>query len=184
MFTEKEIFKRDAARADCKCNAPAMGALGFSLVEVLIALTILSIGILGIMGLIGTSINSGAFAQNASQASNVAQDRIEALQSVAFASVHLSDAVTARTDLRRTCGAATGPANRPVYSCVPTNSITVGTVNPKTYTWTYTVTFIDLDGSTVADESDRLKKLDVTVTYWNSLSRSNKTLTLSSMITN
>jgi len=166
---------------NCAPLSLCSGVRGFSLVEVLVAMTILSIGILGITGLAGTSVKSGAFAQNMTQATNLAQDRIEALQSVLFITLHVTDTVTARTDLQRTCTGPVGPVNRPVYTCTPLNSVVMG---GKTFTWTYIVTFIDLDGNgTASESSDALKRLDVVVTWRDALNQTTNTTTMTAMLT-
>jgi type IV pilus modification protein PilV len=56
------------------------GKEGFSLVEVLIGLIILAIGILAIAGLQITSIVGTSFSNNLTQASVLAQDRLEFLK--------------------------------------------------------------------------------------------------------
>lgn len=53
---------------------------GFSLIEVLIGLVILAIGILAIAGMQITSIVGTSFSNNLSQASVIAQDRLEFLK--------------------------------------------------------------------------------------------------------
>ncbi len=174
MSAEKKIFdeRQDAGYKRCP--------RGFSLVEVLVAMTILSIGILGITSLAGTSVNTGAFAQNMTQATNIAQDRIEALQSIPYRNLQTTDTATARTDLRRSCVGPAGPVSRPVYACTPTNVIVMGA---KSFTWTYTVTFIDLNNDGTANEmSDGIKRLDVAVTWGDMLSRTNKTTTITTVV--
>ena len=57
---------------------------GFTLIEVLVAISILTIGILGIAGLMGTAVKSSSFSQTMTQATNPAEDRIEALQEDRF----------------------------------------------------------------------------------------------------
>ena len=53
-----------------------MGKRGFTLIEVLIAMTILSIGILGVAGLAGTVIRSSGYSQALTQATNIAQEKL------------------------------------------------------------------------------------------------------------
>ena len=57
---------------------------GFSLIEVLIALTILAIGLLAIASLQVTSVRGNFFSNNLMQATYVAQDRLEYLKSLRF----------------------------------------------------------------------------------------------------
>lgn len=137
------------------------GSRGFTLIEVLIALTILSIGILGIAGLAGTVVKSSGYSKSVTQATNIAQDKIESLLSVDFDNLQSTDTTTARTDLRRTCVQTDATLARPVYTCTPSSTIMK---DGRTYTWSYTVTLIDLDGSGNAS-ADGLKMLDVTVSW-------------------
>ena len=60
---------------------------GFSLIEVLIALTFLAIGLLAIASLQVTSVRGNFFSNNLMQATYVAQDRIENLKNMAFTSL-------------------------------------------------------------------------------------------------
>jgi type IV pilus assembly protein PilV len=55
-------------------------AKGFTLIEVLIGLIILAIGILAIAGMQLTSITGTSFSKNLTQASVIAQDRLEFLK--------------------------------------------------------------------------------------------------------
>jgi type IV pilus assembly protein PilV len=55
---------------------------GFTLIEVLIGLIILAIGILAVAGMQITSIIGTSFSNNLSQASVIAQDRLEFLKSL------------------------------------------------------------------------------------------------------
>jgi type IV pilus assembly protein PilV len=56
-----------------------MNKKGFTLLEVLIGLVILSIGLLAIAGMQVTSVRGNYFSNNLTQASYVAQDRLEIL---------------------------------------------------------------------------------------------------------
>jgi prepilin-type N-terminal cleavage/methylation domain-containing protein len=60
-------------------NSP-LGEKGFTLIEVLIGLIILAIGLLAIAGMQITSIRGTSFSNNLSQASVLAQNRLEFLK--------------------------------------------------------------------------------------------------------
>lgn len=60
---------------------------GFTLIEVLMALLILSIGLLGIAGMQIASINGNADSRDFTEASVAAQDQIEALMGTPFADI-------------------------------------------------------------------------------------------------
>jgi type IV pilus modification protein PilV len=55
---------------------------GFTLIEVLVGLIILSIGLLGIAGMQITSVKGNYFSNNLTQATYVAQDRLEYLKNL------------------------------------------------------------------------------------------------------
>jgi prepilin-type N-terminal cleavage/methylation domain-containing protein len=134
---------------------------GFTLVEVLIAMSILAIGILGITGLAGNAIRSSGYSQAITQANNLES----------------SDSTTSRTDLRRTCTQTVTTISRPVYSCTPT-TIAI-TLNNQDFNWSYTVTHIDLDGNgTAAPGIDGLKRLDVTISWVDTLWQSTRSITV------
>jgi type IV pilus modification protein PilV len=62
----------------------ALGKKGFTLVEVLIGLIILAIGVLAIAGMQITSIVGTSFSNNLTQASVLAQDRLEFFKSLSL----------------------------------------------------------------------------------------------------
>ena len=62
---------------------------GFSLIEVLIGLIILAIGILAVAGMQITSIVGTSFSNNLTQASVIAQDRLESLKGLPLTDVRL-----------------------------------------------------------------------------------------------
>jgi len=62
---------------------------GFSLIEVLIGLIILAIGILAVAGMQITSIVGTSFSNNLTQASVIAQDRLEFLKGLPLTDVKL-----------------------------------------------------------------------------------------------
>jgi len=63
---------------------------GFSLIEVLIGLTILAIGLLAIAGMQITSIKGNYFSNNATQATIFAQDKLEDLKKLHYEHTDLS----------------------------------------------------------------------------------------------
>lgn len=155
---------------------------GFTLLEILISLTILAVGILGIAGLAGTAIKSSGYSQAVTQATNISQKMIESLQSVDFDNLQASDNLTSRTELRRTCVQTDMSLSRPVYTCTPT--LTVSNEG-KIYTWTYTVTYIDLDNNGTANpNADGLKRIDVTVSWSDPLWHTTKSLSVATLRTN
>lgn len=153
---------------------------GFTLLEVLIAMTILSVGILGIAGLAGTAVKTSSYSQAMTQANNLAQKKLEALLSVDFVNLEVDDSTTPITELRRDCAQTDVTASRPVYSCTPTNAAT--TIGNRPFTWSYTVTYIDVSGNNIANPGqDGLKRIDVTVYWTDSLWKTTKSVSVTTM---
>ncbi|MBI5886030.1 MAG: prepilin-type N-terminal cleavage/methylation domain-containing protein [Deltaproteobacteria bacterium] len=153
---------------------------GFTLIEILVAMTILSIGLLGIAALTGTAYKSASYARALTQATNVAQNRVEALLGIPYANLEAS--LAERPDLARACAGPAGGAARPVYDCIPTSQLTIGVApDTKTYTWSYTVTLIDLNADGTANATDGLKRIDVTVNWADPLSNSTNTVVVTTM---
>lgn len=140
---------------------------GFTMIEVLLAMTILAVGMLGIATLAGTAIKSSSYSRAITQANNFAQDRLETLQSIDYNNLESTDTTTSRTDLRRNCSLTDANASRPVYTCTPVTA--TRTLDGRDFTWSYTVTLIDLDGNGDATQHDGLKRLDVTVSWTDQL---------------
>jgi type II secretion system protein I len=65
----------------------SMRSRGFSLVEVLVALCILSIALLALAGLMVTTTRNNSFGSNMTEAATFAQDRIEELKVSSWGSV-------------------------------------------------------------------------------------------------
>ncbi len=152
---------------------------GFTILEVLIAVAMLSVGILAVSSLMGTSIKSSSYSQALTQANNYAQERLETLMSVTYNNLQMSDLATTRTDLRRSCTQTDATASRPVYTCTPSEPKTIGNRN---YTWAYQVVYIDLDGDGTASPGiDGLKRVDVTVTWVDQLWNAPKSITVTGL---
>ena len=60
---------------------------GFTLVEVLVAILILSIGLLAMVGMIGVAIQASAFSSKMSLATRSAQEKLEEIKSTPYANV-------------------------------------------------------------------------------------------------
>ncbi|MBM4307134.1 MAG: type IV pilus modification protein PilV [Deltaproteobacteria bacterium] len=67
-----------------------MNKKGFTLIEVLVGLVILAIGLLAIAGMQLTSVKGNSFSSNLTQASVLAQDRLELLRNLAWAHADLT----------------------------------------------------------------------------------------------
>lgn len=61
-----------------------MNNRGFSLIELLVAVTILAIGLLALAGLQITAIQGNSFGNTISQATALAEDRIEEIRNMAY----------------------------------------------------------------------------------------------------
>ena len=71
-----------------------MNKKGFTLIEVLIGLTILAVGLLVIAGMQMTSIKGGSFSHHVSQATILAQDKIEELKNLPYSMLTSQDYAT------------------------------------------------------------------------------------------
>ena len=60
---------------------------GFTLIEVMIAIFILTVGLLGAAGMAATVINGNAFSKEITTAATLAQDKMEELKNTDYASV-------------------------------------------------------------------------------------------------
>ena len=60
---------------------------GFSLIELLIAVTVLAVGLLAVAGLQGTAIQGNSHGNTISQATTIAQDRIEEIRDMDYAAI-------------------------------------------------------------------------------------------------
>lgn len=67
-----------------------MDKKGFTLIEVLVGLVILAFGLLAIAGMQMTSVRGNFFSSNMTQASILAQDRLEVLRNLAWDDAGLS----------------------------------------------------------------------------------------------
>ena len=74
----KSIFCRAIALPRCRTND------GFTLVEMLVATTVLAIGLLGVIGMQLYAINGNSYSWNLSLAENIAQQRIEYMKNVSY----------------------------------------------------------------------------------------------------
>lgn len=153
---------------------------GFSLIEVLVAMTILSIGILGIAGLAGTAVKNSGYSQAMTQANNLAQKKLEALLGIDYQNLEADDPTNPSVELQRDCSQTDATASRPVYSCTMASPST--TIGNRPFQWSYTVTYIDVDGNGVANPNqDGLKRIDVTVTWSDALWKTTKSVTVVTM---
>ena len=67
-----------------------MNKKGFTLIEVLVGLILLAIGLLAIAGMQITSVRGNFFSSNITQASILAQDRLETLRNLPYADAGLT----------------------------------------------------------------------------------------------
>lgn len=74
-----------------------LGNKGFSLLELLIAITILAFGLLAIAGLQTTAIRGNMHGSTISQATALAEDRIEAIRNADYADITVANFPTNET---------------------------------------------------------------------------------------
>ncbi len=132
----------------------ARGRGGFTLIEVLIALTILAIGLLGVALMQVTSISGNTFSREMSVATELGQDMLEQLRTLQYTSSTTDNALLGgnhpdNTDVADGLAVGVGNAN-----IIDERGLTVG---PLIYTRTWTVT----DNTPAAN----MKAIDVTVSW-------------------
>ena len=101
---------------------------GFTLIEVLIGLIILAIGVLAVAGMQITSIVGTSFSNNITQASVIAQDRLEFLKGLPLTDVRL-DTNNYPNDIKVGIFTGSYQANR--------------NANPNYVTITYTISWLE-----------------------------------------
>jgi type IV pilus assembly protein PilV len=67
------------------------GDRGFTLIEILVAVSILSVGVLGMAALQGTSIRQNAFSMRTTEATALIESKIEEYRNIAYASIPVGD---------------------------------------------------------------------------------------------
>jgi type IV pilus assembly protein PilV len=136
---------------------------GFTLIEVLIALTILSVGLLGVALMQVTSISGTTFSREMNVATGLAQDMLEKIRTLTY--------TTTTTDPALTVGAhpVAGDVNRdldgdtlpPFLAVAPGNANVIDerglTLGPTLYTRTWSIT----DNTPASD----MKTIAVTVSW-------------------
>ena len=139
----------------------ARGRGGFTLIEVLIALTILAIGLLGVALMQVTSISGNTFSREMSVATELGQDMLEKLRTYEFTSSTTDNALLGgnhpdNTDVADGLAVGVGNAN-----IIDERGLTVGTL---IYTRTWRVT----DGPAAAPAvfpAANMKEIVVTVSW-------------------
>ena len=117
---------------------------GFTLIEVLIALLVLLVGMAGILSLQLTSMKATSFSRHATEASSLAEDKVEDLRTVALDSVRFANG-TDQVDARGVAD-ADGPYIR-AWTISPGADTTIVNVSVS---WTergdepYTISMADM----------------------------------------
>lgn len=153
-------------------NEALPGRGGFTVVEVLIALAVLSIALIALASLATQSMKATETGKRLTQALNIANEKMEILKAIPYPNIQ-----TDGNDgsIQRDCS-LTG-ANPPVFTCTPApNTVTIDE-NPAIaddemdFTWQWTVTYVDLDNDgafyTIAPiiDGNDVKKIEVRVQW-------------------
>lgn len=173
-------------------NMQYLNEKGFTLVEVLIAVSILTIGILGIASLSGRAAIMHGASRNTSLGVNIAQDRMESIFKIPFVSLAESNnEATTASDLQRTCVEVLAGVEN-VVKCTPiipniavSDDWDAGTVAKASkrydnFVWEYYVVQIDINGDGVITSDDKIKKIDVVVNWFDPMLKDRKYIVFSS----
>ena len=120
------------------------GERGFTLIEVLIALLVLMVGMAGILSLQITSMKATSFSRHATEASSLAEDKVEDLRTVPISSSRFADG-TDQVDSRGVA-AADGQYTRSWFISPGTETtiITVSVAWTERGSEPYTITMADM----------------------------------------
>jgi len=66
------------------CTKSLKGSRGFTLIEIMVSLLVLTVGFLGVIGLLYTTIDRNRFAGQITEATTLAQDKIEQLKALGY----------------------------------------------------------------------------------------------------
>ena len=105
---------------------------GFTLIEVMVSMIILSIGVLGLAPLMAVSVTGNSFSNEATRANVLAQDRIEQLKNMAFGAMPYADSTS----------------SDPYYGCTADvdDAASDATVPPGVYRIKVKITWTDKSG--------------------------------------
>lgn len=143
------------------------GKKGFTLIEVLAAMAILSIGLVSLMSLSVTSLKSKETGKRRTIAVNLAADKIEYLRAIPYHNVNIDGAEA----VERKCENFDGATR---YECEAYGGSTyIEYFGNLRFDWRWDVLYIDLDndgvthqeGSTYNIEDDDVKLITVYVTW-------------------
>ena len=92
---EKSMFSKNADESNCKSSEK-----GFTLIEIMIALAIFSVGILGVASMQILSVNYNIHARRTSEATTCGVERMETLMTFPYDDANLDPATNPHTDAR------------------------------------------------------------------------------------
>ena len=111
---------------------------GFSLLELLVAITVLAIGLLGIAGLQGTTIKRNVSAMRNTEATALIEDKVEEYRNTPYASI------SEGTELETSLGSAgiftrtsTVQSDTPIVGSTKTITVQVSWADPGTHTFSF-----------------------------------------------
>lgn len=138
--------------------------MGFTLLEVMIAMFLFSYGVLALFSLLTSVIKGTDMAKRQTQAMNLGTEKMEALKSIPYANIQSSGSASDPGKIDRACTGAS-----PTFTCTPSPAFEM--IDSMRYTWKWKVTLIDVDGddrlieeSGVPDNGDA-KKIEVSVEW-------------------
>ena len=110
-------------------NAPASARAGFTIVELIVAVLILSIGVVGLAGTAAVVTKQMTYAKRETTAATIAERRLEQLQAVSCGNMSSSSATTEGMNVAWTVGSTNNNTK------TVTITVTTGGSSSKTYTF-------------------------------------------------
>jgi prepilin-type N-terminal cleavage/methylation domain-containing protein len=142
---------------------------GFTMLEVLIAMSILAVALIALATLATTNLKATESAKRLTQGLNIAMEKMEVLKAIPYPNIQSTSTTPLSEDgnLERTC--IKDSDTPPTFTCTPTSSSIP--LDDMPFTWKWTVTYVDLDndgvfysGDPVIDPDD-IKRVDLAVDW-------------------
>ncbi len=150
---------------------------GFTILELLIAMSVLSFALIALASLATQTLKSSEYGKRLSQSVNIATTKMEILKAIPFANLQSTNGGNLAVDgnLARTCS-PTVQSGAGFFICIPDDNTEEPGNDGMIFSWTWTITYIDMDGdgdiyqdsgtaSDLSIDSDDIKRIDLKVVW-------------------